>query len=159
MRKCVKALLLLFAIVLISVGCSNGVENKNVSESENIPVETPCVSTPAPTNSPELVAEMDALLDETTNTGKCVDLDSWVGIYYYVESFPHFEIPDYYFNTIYSVDIYNEGEKYFAEIYLGGWQADIKMRAKVEGNDETIDIIYMENLPTNSAPNPGSWYD
>ena len=45
MRKNNKTVLILCTIVFISAGCSNGVQ------SENIPVETPCVSAPEPTTN------------------------------------------------------------------------------------------------------------
>ena len=150
MRKSIKTVLFLFVIVFICVGCNNGVESKNVPESENIPVETPCVSTPAPTASPELVAGKDALLEETTNTGKDVDLDSWVGSYYYIETFPHFEDSDFHYFISYDINIYEDDGNYYGEIINDGWQTQVRMLTQIKGTDDAIDIIYIETSPGDS---------
>jgi len=71
------------------------------------------------------------------------NLESWIGQYLFSEFTP----PDE--NKFYSVSIYKESDDYFGDINIDGFQEIQRMKAKVTGNEELINIVFEEYLPDN----------
>jgi len=77
-------------------------------------------------------------------------LDNWIGDYYYIAKFPH--TTDYtasYF-IVYEITIYDESGEYFAEINNNGWFLQTSTLARVTGNENSINITFIETLPQDS---------
>lgn len=70
-------------------------------------------------------------------------LDSWIGNY----SFSEIVQPDE--NMFYELSIYKENNKYYSKINIDGFQTIQRLLANVEGNDESISIIFDQYLPDN----------
>lgn len=77
-------------------------------------------------------------------------LDSWIGDYYYIETFPHGQDEDFNYFIGYEISIYKENGKYYAKDENDGWFTQTRTLAKVVGNKNRIDIIFMETLPGDS---------
>ena len=71
------------------------------------------------------------------------NLDSWIGKYTFDEYFP----PNQYIS--YEIVIYKENFDYFAELSADGFQTLTRIKAKIEGDKETIDLIFFMYLPDN----------
>lgn len=73
-------------------------------------------------------------------------MDNWVGEYHYGETFPHIS-GEMYYVIDYTILIYEEENKYYAQITCDGWQTMIRVLAQVTGNQNKIDITYLHTLP------------
>jgi hypothetical protein len=70
-------------------------------------------------------------------------LETWVGNY----SFSEFVPPDQ--NMIYGISIYKEQGNYYADISIDGFQTIERLRAKVEGDKNSIKLRFDKYLPDN----------
>ena len=66
------------------------------------------------------------------------NLNGWVGRYGYYE----FNPPN--MNMEYVIYIYNDNNDYYADIYIDGFQTNRWLRAKVTGNENAIDLVFIE---------------
>lgn len=73
-------------------------------------------------------------------------LDGWIGKYYYCETYPH-NSGQLSYVIEYTVMIYKEGNKYYAQITGDGWQTMTRMLAQVTGDQSKIEIAYLQRLP------------
>lgn len=71
------------------------------------------------------------------------DLNVWVGKYEFYE----FAEPHY--NMAYDMKIYKEKDAYYADINIDGVQTMKRIKAKVHGDQENIDVIFEIYLPDN----------
>lgn len=74
---------------------------------------------------------------------KDFSLDTWIGEY----KFSEFTSPDE--NMFYNVIIYKEGDKYLAEIRIDGFQTLTRIQANVEGEINSVNLIFDKYLPDN----------
>ena len=74
-------------------------------------------------------------------------IDSWVGMYEYVATFPHATDESFNYFISYSVNIYKEDSNYFARIINDGWFTQTRILAEVTGDRFSIDIRFLETLP------------
>lgn len=74
------------------------------------------------------------------------NLDSWIGEYYYCETFPH-NSGELFYVIEYTVEIYKEEGNYYAQITGDGWQTCVRCLARVMGNRNKIELTYMGRLP------------
>lgn len=74
------------------------------------------------------------------------DLNDWIGEYNYLELFPHNSGEIYYFID-YTISIYKEGNKYYAQITGDGWFTMDRLLGQVTGDRDKIDITYLQALP------------
>ncbi len=89
--------------------------------------------------------------DERVNTGsqrdvvqqENVSLETWIGEY----GFSEFAPPDQ--NMFYSLSIYKKDRSYYADLSIDGFQTTERLRAKVAGDGDIIQLIFMEYLPDN----------
>lgn len=74
------------------------------------------------------------------------ELDNWLGKYEYTEIFGdvHEEI-NYAVN--YEVIIYKDGTDYYAELRGDGWFLNTDSLAYIQGNKNTVDILFKKTLP------------
>jgi hypothetical protein len=100
------------------------------------------------TNSDSTLSDNTYLSSNTDETIHENDsLDSWIGDYSYIES----EEPD---QTIYhNLEIYKEGDAYFANIYTDGFQSMKRLKALVIGDSNYIDMLFYDYLPENISRN------
>ncbi|HEY9062691.1 MAG TPA: DUF5991 domain-containing protein [Pseudobacteroides sp.] len=70
-------------------------------------------------------------------------LETWVGGY----SFSEFVPPDQ--NMIYGISIFKEEGNYYADISIDGFQTIERLRAKVDGNKNSIKLRFDKYLPDN----------
>lgn len=73
------------------------------------------------------------------------NLDSWLGEYSYSETFPHNSGELSYFVN-YTVEIYKQEGKYYAQITGDGWQTCVRCLARVTGNRNKVELTYMGRL-------------
>ena len=71
------------------------------------------------------------------------NFDEWVGDYEFSE---HCD-PDQ--NLFYSISINKENGEYYAEFNIDGFQTLARLKAKVIGNENSIDFIFTSYLPEN----------
>lgn len=88
-------------------------------------------------------AEPEALNEEEPNSA----LESWVGLYRYWETFPDDILEDLNFYVRYTVRIYEEDGEYYADISSYSDWIHSESLARIEGDEETIDFLYVEPLP------------
>lgn len=74
------------------------------------------------------------------------NLNNWIGEYYYIETFPHNSGQITYFIE-YTIIIYKEENKYYAQITGDGWFTMTRMLAQVTGDQNKIDIAYLQATP------------
>lgn len=72
------------------------------------------------------------------------DMHSWVGEYIYVETFPHNSGELSYVIGI-TITIYEQDGDYYAQINGDGWFLETRSLAKVTGDEDSIDIIFLGN--------------
>lgn len=71
------------------------------------------------------------------------DLDSWIGVYDFSEYAP----PDQ--NVFYSISIYKEDNKYYADLSMDGFQTLMRLKAKLVGDKESVTLYLNNYLPEN----------
>lgn len=87
------------------------------------------------------------------------NLDNWIGEYYYSETFPHNSGVIFYFIE-YTVMIYKDGNKYYAQITGDGWHTMTRILAQVTGDRDKIEIAYLHTLPDDKLYDSGhEWFD
>lgn len=74
------------------------------------------------------------------------NLDNWTGEYYYSKTYPHNSGKIFYFIE-YTVKIYKDENKYYAQITGDGWQTMTRVLAQVTGDRDKIEIAYLHTLP------------
>lgn len=77
-------------------------------------------------------------------------LDSWIGDYYYIETFPHGQDENFNYFIAYEISIYKEDGQYYAKDENDGWFTQTRTLAEVIGNKNRIDIVFKETLPGDS---------
>lgn len=101
------------------------------------PTEKPMVEpSETPIVQPSVTQTAESTATPTIVTDKSNALKTWTGDYVYNEYCP----PDE--NMIYSLSIYEEDENYYAEITIYGFQTNQLIRAKVIGDDKSINILF-----------------
>jgi len=70
-------------------------------------------------------------------------LESWVGNY----SFSEYAPPNQ--NMFYSISIFEENNKYLANISVNGFQTMERIQAEVTGDEDSIELIFSKYLPDN----------
>lgn len=73
------------------------------------------------------------------------NLDNWLGNYYYCETYPH-NSGELFYVIEYTVKIYKDGNKYYAQITGDGWQTMTRVLAQVTGDRNKIEIAYLQEL-------------
>jgi hypothetical protein len=71
------------------------------------------------------------------------DLNRWIGGYEFYE----FASPN--INMNYTVNIYEDDGKYYADIIIDGFQTMARLKAIVQGDSKSIDLIFDSYLPEN----------
>lgn len=74
------------------------------------------------------------------------NLNSWLGKYYYCETYPH-SSGELFYVIEYTVTIYRDDNKYYAQIVGDGWYTMTRYLAQVTGNRNKIDISFLQRLP------------
>lgn len=87
------------------------------------------------------------------------DLDNWIGEYYFSKTYPHNSGKIFYFIE-YTIIIYKDGNKYYAQITGDGWQTMTRVLAQVTGDRDKIEIAYLHTLPDDTLYDSGhEWFD
>ena len=68
---------------------------------------------------------------------------SWAGSYDFYEFTPPHA------NWVYDVRVYEEGGYYYADVNIDGFQTMTRLKAKVQGNSKSIDLVFDSYLPNN----------
>lgn len=87
------------------------------------------------------------------------NLESWVGTYEYVETFPHGLDENFNYFIGYTINIYEENGEYYANIASNGWQICSESLARIEGNETSIDLVFIKTLPGDSSFGRSERYD
>lgn len=74
------------------------------------------------------------------------NLDNWLGKYYYCETYPH-NSGELSYVIEYTVTIYKDENKYYAQIVGDGWYTMARYLAQVTGNRKKVDISFLQRLP------------
>lgn len=74
------------------------------------------------------------------------NLDNWLGRYYYCETYPH-NSGELSYVIEYTITIYKDENKYYAQIVGDGWHTMARYLAQVTGDRNKIDISYLQRLP------------
>lgn len=90
---------------------------------------------------PEMLAPY--INNKNGNTRNAVSLETWTGDY----TFEEYALPDQ--NMFYSISVYKENASYYAEINIDGFQTMERLKAKVVGNETSIDLLFDSYLPDN----------
>ena len=87
------------------------------------------------------------------------NLDSWCGNYKYVETFGHATNETFNYFIAYEINIFKEGEKYYANIISTGWQIQSESLAEVKWNDGAIEFFFLKTMPNDSLYKVCERYD
>lgn len=91
--------------------------------------------------------ETDEIIPSSSNENETNSessrLESWLGQYTFSEFIP----PDQ--NMYYSISINQENGKYYAQINIDGFQTMQRLKAKVLGDENDIQLIFEDYLPDN----------
>lgn len=79
------------------------------------------------------------------------NLDNWIGEYYFSKTYPHNSGKIFYFIE-YTIIIYKDGNKYYAQITGDGWQTMTRILAQVTGDRDKIEISYLQELSNDMSP-------
>lgn len=79
------------------------------------------------------------------------NLDKWIGKYYYCELYPH-NSGKLFYVIEYTIIIYKDGNKYYAQITGDGWQTMTRVLAQVTGDRNKIEIAYLQKLSDDMSP-------
>lgn len=85
-------------------------------------------------------------IEDETNAGSAQSdhpLDSWIGNYTFSEFAPSDQ------NMFYGLWVYEENGEYFADISIDGFQTLARVKARVIGDDKTVDFLFCAYLPDN----------
>jgi hypothetical protein len=82
------------------------------------------------------------LEDDTSKTDSS-DLDLWLGTYSFSEYVPEDQ------NMFYGISISKEGENYYSQISIDGFQTMKRLKAQVLGDENSVDLVFEEYLPDN----------
>lgn len=77
------------------------------------------------------------------------DMDSWLGKYSFVDAFPHNSGELNYVIGL-EMTIYKQDGDYYAQINGDGWFLETRTSARVAGNQDSVDITFLETLPGDS---------
>lgn len=76
-------------------------------------------------------------------------LDVWTGQYVYSDAFEH-NSGEISYCVDYEIIIYRDDGRYYAELEGNGWFLQTRSLAYIEGNENSIDIIFKNTLPGDS---------
>ncbi|MCI8775691.1 MAG: hypothetical protein HFI50_17635 [Lachnospiraceae bacterium] len=76
-------------------------------------------------------------------------LDIWIGQYVFSDAFEH-NSGEIHYCVDYEIIIYRDGGRYYAELEGNGWFLQTRSLAYIEGNENSIDIIFKNTLPGDS---------
>ena len=87
------------------------------------------------------------------------DLSSWTGTYVYGATFPHAleENGDYFIG--YTVTVYEDKGAYYADVTANGWQICSESLARVEGDENRIEFLFVKTLPKDSRYGKSERYE
>lgn len=88
----------------------------------------------------QVIDRLDDMLKSITASQS---LDSWVADY----SFSEFVPPDQ--NMFYSISVFKENDSYYAEINIDGFQTTQRLKAEVEGDENSVKFIFSKYLEDN----------
>lgn len=109
---------------------SSDPQQNTSGKDSSLPEDTSWASLSPPHSS----AQKDSLVFEKN------DLSSWVGYYQCQEKAPP------YLKSGYTVSIYKQGSNWLATVHINDWGTGLLARAYVTGNDDAIEIHFMEDL-------------
>ena len=78
-------------------------------------------------------------------------LSIWIGNYTFEEVSPDAIEENPYIMRVYTIDIYEKGDKLIANITINGFQIAENIYAKVAGNSEKIDLIFSSEFSSNTT--------
>ncbi len=137
-NKIFTLIIIVFLFNFFIVGCSKVNETQDTisqtASTDNLQTSSSGILNEKPIKSPE----GKGLLKSSTS------LESWVGDYTFSEFIP----PDE--NMFYSVSIYRENNSYYAKINIDGYQTLKRLQAKVNGDTNSIKLIFDKYLPDNT---------
>lgn len=76
-------------------------------------------------------------------------LDVWTGQYTFSDTFEH-NSGEMYYVVDYELIIYRDGGTYYAELEGNGWFLQTRLLAYIEGDENSIDILFKSSLPGDS---------
>ncbi len=79
------------------------------------------------------------------------DLSSWLGNYFYFEAVPHNTNEGFYMCVGFEMEIYEQEGTYYANISGDGRMLCSRTLARIEGDENSIDILFVETLPGDTA--------
>ncbi len=94
----------------------------------------------------------------TGGANQSENLESWIGEYNYTAVFPH-ESGEINYVIDYNIHIYEEQGIYYAKIVGDGWQTQERTLALVEGDEEKIELIFVETLAEDIMYGTAGRYD
>ncbi|MBD5494205.1 MAG: hypothetical protein HDR12_07480 [Lachnospiraceae bacterium] len=94
-------------------------------------------------------SETTISLAQEPNKYESNKLDTWMGRYGFTDTFEHNSGEINYF-VDYEIIIYKDDGKYYAELEGNGWFLQTRSLAYVEGDENSIDIIFKSSLPGDS---------
>lgn len=148
----------IFTIIVILfncfvTGCNSSKDNEGVNKVQEREINSQTRETrPQPTNSIDTIQatssgvlneKSENSLEKTLPIASSSSLESWVGGYTFSEFVP----PDE--NKLYTVSIYKENGNYYANISIDGFQTIERLRAKVNGDANYINLVFDKYLPDN----------
>ncbi len=95
----------------------------------------------------EMIDAEQVEMQVPSGKNKGSDLSVWVNSYYYCETFPHSTDENFNYFIGYEIEIFEEDEKYYAKITGDGWWLCSRILARIEGDENSIDILFVETLP------------
>ena len=95
----------------------------------------------------ESIMNMNSQIDfnDSDNQMTSTDLDNWVGEYKFSESASEPNGP--FMMMDYEVEIYKKNDNYYADIAIDGQTTLVRAKARVEGNEDSISLRFLEYLP------------
>lgn len=76
-------------------------------------------------------------------------LDIWIGEYVFSDMFEH-NSGEINYCVDYEIIIYRDGGRYYAELEGNGWFLQTRSLAYIEGDENSIDILFKSSLPGDS---------
>ena len=76
-------------------------------------------------------------------------LDVWTGEYVFSDTFEH-NSGEMHYVVDYEIIIYRDDRKYYAELEGDGWFLQTRSLAYIEGDENSIDILFKSSLPGDS---------
>lgn len=93
----------------------------------------------------QYIDNKNVIINESNN--KTNNLDNWLGNYFYSVQFKHSNVEGAYYVIVYTILIYKEENNYYAKFINDGWQTETRTLARIVGDENEIEIIFIETLP------------